>query len=59
MDEALKYDCAVAAAVMLLELFGHGGAPAELFSQAAQIVSEAIASYHEQAGRPAHQPSEN
>lgn len=59
MDESLKYDCSVAAAVMLVELFGQGGPPAELFSQAVLIVSEAIAAFHQQAERPVPQPSEN
>jgi hypothetical protein len=59
VDKALGHDCAVAAAVLLLDLFGQGGAPADLFSQAARIVEEAIASYHEQAVRPALTPSEN
>lgn len=41
-SEELRHDCAVAAALLLMELFGQGGPPAELFGQATVIVTEAI-----------------
>ena len=41
-SEEIRHDYAVAAALLLMELFGQGGPPAELFGQATVIVTEAI-----------------